>query len=115
MDRFVRLVHWGKMFRKVRSFDSLSRCLPMGTAAPMSLSRARLAPRSASLSCGQAVPRLKREVDDPSVCFGVSIGGDVDHATGFPCPPPLRGAASLRSLSWMEDGLAQSRRGRRLG
>mmetsp|Transcript_51933 Transcript_51933/g.110366 ORF Transcript_51933/g.110366 Transcript_51933/m.110366 type:complete len:450 (-) Transcript_51933:441-1790(-) len=28
----------------------------------------------------EAVPRLKREVDDPHVCFGVSIGGDVDHS-----------------------------------
>eukprot|EP00927_Polykrikos_kofoidii_P065674 TRINITY_DN61403_c0_g1_i1.p1 TRINITY_DN61403_c0_g1~~TRINITY_DN61403_c0_g1_i1.p1 ORF type:complete len:493 (-),score=68.38 TRINITY_DN61403_c0_g1_i1:58-1536(-) len=29
-----------------------------------------------------ALPRLQREVDDPRVCFGVSIGGDVEHASG---------------------------------
>mmetsp|Transcript_58093 Transcript_58093/g.189156 ORF Transcript_58093/g.189156 Transcript_58093/m.189156 type:complete len:445 (+) Transcript_58093:71-1405(+) len=31
----------------------------------------------------EALPRLRREVDDPHVCFGVSIGGDVEHATGM--------------------------------
>lgn len=30
----------------------------------------------------QVLPRLEREVGDQHVCFGVSIGGDVDHATG---------------------------------
>jgi len=28
------------------------------------------------------LPRLRREVDDPNVCFGVSVGGDVDHGSG---------------------------------
>lgn len=30
-----------------------------------------------------SVPSLQGEVDDPSVCFGVSVGGDVDHASGL--------------------------------
>eukprot|EP00929_Paragymnodinium_shiwhaense_P109112 TRINITY_DN7547_c0_g1_i1.p1 TRINITY_DN7547_c0_g1~~TRINITY_DN7547_c0_g1_i1.p1 ORF type:complete len:478 (-),score=98.83 TRINITY_DN7547_c0_g1_i1:660-2006(-) len=43
----------------------------------------------------EALPRLRREIADPHVCFGVSIGGDVDHKTatiedwwpggGYPC------------------------------
>ncbi|CAK0877237.1 unnamed protein product, partial [Prorocentrum cordatum] len=29
-----------------------------------------------------ALPSLGRELGDPGVCFGVSVGGDVDHAAG---------------------------------
>lgn len=30
----------------------------------------------------QKLPHLAGEVDDPHVCFGVSVGGDVDHSSG---------------------------------
>eukprot|EP00931_Biecheleriopsis_adriatica_P091071 TRINITY_DN64978_c0_g1_i1.p1 TRINITY_DN64978_c0_g1~~TRINITY_DN64978_c0_g1_i1.p1 ORF type:complete len:429 (-),score=66.02 TRINITY_DN64978_c0_g1_i1:30-1226(-) len=29
-----------------------------------------------------ALPALKQEIEDPGVCFGVSVGGDIDHNSG---------------------------------